>query len=106
MTITIGFRKKFYIPLLEDPYKHIHICMGDTKSLDVSNQLSLLANSEFIKSLLRYKEEKKVTETFLFKMIVGSVIAGIVMYVILINVLKNVIFRIIGELTLKPPENP
>lgn len=81
----------------------IHLAIANIYSLDMTNKLRHLADSVFLKSILRY-QDKKLHEKPITQIIIAGVVFGLVLYVALIQVFKKAILKFLGELTLKPVE--
>lgn len=92
------------MPLLNFKSKIIiHLAISNIYSLDMTNKLRNLADSVFMKSILRY-QDKKMLEKPLTQIIIAGLVFGLVLYVALIQVFKKAILRFLGELQLRPPE--
>jgi len=81
----------------------IHLAIANTYSLDITNKLRDLADSVFMKSILRY-QDKKFAEKPIIQILIAGGIFGLVLYIALIQVFKKAILRMIGQMTLVPPE--
>ncbi len=82
----------------------IHLAIANTYSLDITNKLRDLADSVFMKSILRY-QDKKFAEKPITQIIIAGVVFGLVLYIALIQVFKKAILKMIGQMTLVPPES-
>lgn len=81
----------------------IHLAISNTYSLDITNKLRDLADSVFMKSILRY-QDKKFTEKPITQIFIAGIVFGLVGYIMLIQVFKKAIIKMLGQMTLVPPE--
>jgi len=92
------------MPLLNFKSKIIiHLAISNIYSLDLTNKLRNLADSVFMKSILRY-QDKKMLEKPLTQIILSGLVFGVILYIALIQVFKKAILKFMGELQLKPVE--
>jgi len=94
---TIAIAKPFYIPMFEEPYKYIHLCIANAHALDLSQKINELVSSEFLKAIITYEQPKGLKDNPYVQIVIGSVVFGLVMYFVLLQVFKKAIVRMIGE---------
>jgi len=94
---TIAIAKPFYIPMFEEPYRYIHLCIANAHALDLSQKINELVSSEFLKAIITYEQPKGLKDNPYVQIVIGSVVFGLVMYFVLLQVFKKAIVRMIGE---------
>ena len=81
----------------------IHLCIANTYALQIGNHVRNLANSVFLKSILKYKDGRKLSEKPLLQMIIAGAIFGLVGYFMLLQVFEKAILHFIGQFEIIPP---
>ena len=82
----------------------IHLCIANTYALQIGNHVKNLANSVFLKSILKYRGDKKLSDKPLLQMIIAGLLFGFVLYFVMIKVFENAIIHMLGAFEIIPPE--
>lgn len=80
----------------------IHLAISNIHSLDIASKVRSLADSVFLKNILRY-QDKRLGEKPIMQIIIAGAVFGLVAYFVLLQVFKKAIIRILGDMTLQPP---
>lgn len=81
----------------------IHLCIANTYALNISNHIKNLSDSVFLRTILKYRDKRKLSEKPIFQLFIGGFIFGIIAYFVLIKVFEKAIVYMIGNFTIIPP---
>jgi len=81
----------------------INVAITNIETLDFAGHLSDLADSVFLKNILKYEESQKILDRPITQIIISGAVFGLVFYFALLKVFEKAIINIIGSLNLIPP---